>query len=104
MKRLKVHILSFVAIPLGLVAIMAFMPLPEKASAFRAVMFKSTNDSAAFVVASTPEPMACMFDTVNVFGKYWHNTNLFSYSYPNQAAIPDSVYFVMCDSETQFCI
>ncbi|MFM7728536.1 MAG: peptidoglycan DD-metalloendopeptidase family protein, partial [Flavobacteriales bacterium] len=46
----------------------------------------------------------CMFDTVNVFGKYWNNTNLFSYSYPSQAALPDSMYFVMCDSETQFCI
>ena len=104
LKNYKANIISFLAIPLGLVAIMAFMPLPEGASAERALTFKSAKDSTAFVEATTPEPAACMFDTVNVFGKYWHNTNLFTYSYPSQAPMPDSVYFVMCDSETQFCI
>lgn len=61
-------------------------------------------DSLSINAFATPEPSVCLFDTAHVFDKYWHNTNLFSYTYPTQAAILDSVYFVMCDSEIQFCI
>ena len=104
MKNLRVHSALMLVIPFGLVAIMAFVPSQEKATASRAVFFKSMKDSVAFVEAIAPGPEACLFDTVNVFGRYWHNSNLFSYSYPTQAPIPDSVYFVMCDSEMQFCI
>lgn len=58
------------------------------------------NDS---VVNEVKDPsQVSLFDTSHVFERYWHNTNLFSYSYPKSAAIPDSMYFVMCDSETQF--
>jgi murein DD-endopeptidase MepM/ murein hydrolase activator NlpD len=104
MKNFGIHIVSVLFIALGLTVMMAFVPVTEKASASRAVLFPPIKDSSAFVMASAPEPAMCLFDTVNVFGKYWNNSNLFSYSYPSQAPIPDSMYFVMCDSEIQFCI
>lgn len=96
--------MSVLFIALGLSVIMAFVPVPEKASAARAVAFHVMKDSVAFVVASTPYPEICLFDTSNVFAKHWNNSTLFAYSYPSQAPIPDSMYFVMCDSEIQFCI
>jgi murein DD-endopeptidase MepM/ murein hydrolase activator NlpD len=104
MKRFGIHIVSVLFIALGLSVIMAFVPVPEKASAIRAVSFPITKDSSAFVVANTPDPALCLFDTANVFSRHWNNSTLFAYSYPTQAPIPDSMYFVMCDSETQFCI
>ncbi len=104
MMNYKFHILSFLAFPLGLVAIMAFMPIPKKVAADKIAYFRSSNDSVVFVEAHFPDPATCLFDTVNVFGKYWHNTNLFSYSYPSKVPIPDSMYFVMCDSDIEFCI
>jgi murein DD-endopeptidase MepM/ murein hydrolase activator NlpD len=81
---------------------MAFVPFPEVVKAKRVSFF--IKDSVASVEVTTPAASVCLFDTAHVFEKYWHNTNLFSYSYPSQATIPDSVYFVMCDSDTRFCI
>ncbi len=64
-----------------------------------------TGDSIALVstTGKTSEPLVTHFDTANVFTAHWNNENLFPYSYPQKSSIPDSVYFVLCDSETEFC-
>jgi len=67
----------------------------------RAESFVST-DSVENVINESPAES--LFDTSRVFEKYWHNSNLFPYSYPSAAEVPDSAYFMMRDSETQFCI
>ena len=45
-----------------------------------------------------------LLDTANVFTAHWNNESLYPYSYPKKSSIPDSIYFVLCDSETEFCI
>jgi murein DD-endopeptidase MepM/ murein hydrolase activator NlpD len=104
MKNRKIHTVFLLCIPLGLLVIMAFVPSSGTIDELKAVPYSTHHDSLSSAVSIESEPSSCLLDTANVYGKYWHNTNLFSYSYPSQAPIPDSVYFVMCDSEIQFCI
>jgi murein DD-endopeptidase MepM/ murein hydrolase activator NlpD len=104
MKNLRIQIAYFLFVPLGLSIVMAFVPMAEIVTASKVIFYPSHKDSLAFVESNAPAAPICLLDTAHVYDKYWNNTNLFSYSYPSQAPIPDSVYFVMCDSEIQFCI
>jgi murein DD-endopeptidase MepM/ murein hydrolase activator NlpD len=104
MKNLRIHSLFLLCIPLGLLVVTAFVSPSSTNAAFKEIIYSAYHDSLSSVVATAPEPTSCLLDTANVYEKYWNNTNLFSYSYPAKAPIPDSVYFVMCDSEIEFCI
>jgi murein DD-endopeptidase MepM/ murein hydrolase activator NlpD len=94
---------AFFIILLGvLLATMAFTP---GLSAMEAALVDYTDSTdIKNKVQQEKEVSECLFDTAHVYTGFWSNTNLFPYTYPGKANIPDSVYFVMCDSETEFCV
>jgi murein DD-endopeptidase MepM/ murein hydrolase activator NlpD len=85
-----------------LVIVMAFTP--QSSYDIHELLVHADSTTQLETTENPKESTIALFDTANVFSEHWNNDNLFPYSYPKKCSIPDSAYFVLCDSQTEFCI
>lgn len=82
--------------------VMSFMP--QRSANMHELKLYADSTTQVDTTETSKDSTVSLLDTANVFTAHWNNESLYPYSYPKKSSIPDSVYFVLCDSETEFCI